>query len=171
MTRDSNATPNGRSSWAWVPVLMLGSMFVGLGSMAYVAIDDPHFALEPDYYDKAVHWDRSQAEAHASAETGLSLELTQPLVTSADGSADVEIRVTDREKRPFPGASVELRAFPNAYAGRVVKLTLRENAPGVYAGRLPRSVLGLWELRFDLLRGALHFQQVVRQDVVKGGAA
>jgi hypothetical protein len=169
MTEDSNTTSG--SGWAWVPALLLGSMLLGLGSMAYVAIDDPHFALEPQYYDKAVHWDRSRAEARASASTGLSLSLERPLATSADGSVEVEVRITDRQKSPFVGARLELHAFPNAYAEKVQHVGLRESAPGVYVGRLAHGVLGLWELRFDLARETLRFQDVVRQDVVKGGAA
>jgi hypothetical protein len=151
--------------------MLLGTMFVGLGSMAYVAIDDPHFALEPDYYDKAVHWDRSQAEQRASATTGLQLQLNGPLVTAADGSVKVEVRVTDRHASPFPAAHVELQAFPNAYAGQVQNLTLRETEPGVYVGQLARSALGLWELRFELTRDALRFREVRRVDVAKGGSA
>jgi hypothetical protein len=171
MTDDSQTTTGGRSIWAWVPALLLGTMLVGLGSMAYVAIDDPHFALEPDYYDKAVHWDRSQAEARASAKTGLELQLNGPLVTTGDGSVEIEVHVTDRRTSPFTGAQVELQAFPNAYADRIQTLSLRETAPGVYAGRLTRSVLGLWELRFGVARETVRFREVRRVDVAKGGAA
>jgi hypothetical protein len=170
MTDDSQTTTGGRSIWAWVPALLLATMFVGLGAMAYVAIDDPHFALEPDYYDKAVHWDRSQAEARASATTGLRLQLA-PLVTTGDGSVDIEVHVAGPDTRPFTGAQVELSAFPNAYAERVQKLSLRETAPGVYAGRLTRGVLGLWELRLGVVREAVRFREVRRVDVAKGGAA
>ena len=170
MTDDSQTTTAGRSMWAWVPALLLGSMFVGLGAMAYVAIDDPHFALEPDYYDKAVHWDQSQAEARASATTGLHVQLA-PLVTTGDGSIDIEVHVTGPDTGPFTGAQVELSAFPNAYAKHVQKLSLRETAPGVYAGRLTRGVLGLWELRFGVTREAVRFREVLRIDVAKGGAA
>lgn len=170
MTDDSKTDLAAHSGWAWVPVMLLGGMLLGLGAMAYVAIDDPHFALEPDYYDKAVHWDRSRAAARASESSGLRLRLTRPLATSADGSVAVEVRVTDREQQPVVGARVELYAFPNAYAERVETSTLRESAPGVYVGRLERGVLGLWELRFGLTRDALRFEEAVRQDVVKGGA-
>lgn len=170
MTHDAKVAPAGGALWAWVPAIMLGSMLLGLGTMAYVAVDDPHFALERDYYDKAVHWDRSQAAARASASSGLSLSLTRPLVTSADGSVEVEVRVTDRENRPVQGARVQLQAFPNAYAERIETSSLRESAPGTYVGRIERGVLGLWELRFGLVSGASRFHEVVRQDVVKGGA-
>lgn len=167
----SAARSSARSIWAWVPALMLGCMFLGLGTMTYLATSDPHFALEPDYYDKAVHWDRSRAEARASAETGLSLSLTRRLAVATDGSVEVEVRVVDGQNSPFVGAQLQLQAFPNAYAERAQQLTLRETAPGVYLGRLEHGVLGLWELRFALAREALRFQQVLRQDVVKGSAA
>jgi hypothetical protein len=61
--------------WAWVPATLLGSMLAGLGIMAYIAVDDPTFALEPDYYDKAVHWDRGQTLLRASEASGLPLVL------------------------------------------------------------------------------------------------
>lgn len=171
MSEHAPETSPRRSLWAWVPALLLGCMFLGLGFMTYLATSDPHFALEPDYYDKAVHWDRSRAEERASALTGLSLSLTRPLALTADGGVDVEVRVVDRQTSPFRGARLQLQAFPNAYAQNSQSLTLRETAPGVYVGRLSRGVLGLWELRFGLTRDALHFQVVLREDVVKGGAA
>jgi len=170
MSDDSNPTRAARSTWAWVPVMLLSGMFLGLGTMAYLAIHDPHFALEPDYYDKAVHWDRSRAAAQASAASGLGLSLARPLATAADGSVEVEIRVVDRDKRLVSGARVELQAFPNAYAAQVQTSVLRESTPGVYVGRLEHGVLGLWELRFALTRDEVRFQEVLRQDVVKGGA-
>ena len=70
MTKTSVAAGSG-TFWAWVPATLLGAMLLGLGTMAYIAIDDPSFALEPNYYDKAVHWDRSQAEARSSQALGL----------------------------------------------------------------------------------------------------
>ncbi|HEY6079671.1 MAG TPA: FixH family protein [Polyangiaceae bacterium] len=171
MNEHSAASSTRRSLWAWVPALLLGCMFLGLGTMTYLATSDPHFALEPDYYDKAVHWDRSRAEEQASALTGLSLSLSRPLALAPGGGVDVEVRVVDRQRSPFQGARLQLQAFPNAYAQHSQTLTLRETAPGVYAGRLSRGVLGLWELRFGLARDAVRFQKVLREDVVKGGAA
>lgn len=170
MTTDPNNSSRG-AVWAWVPALLLGSMLLGLGVLAYVAIDDPHFALEPNYYDKAVHWDRTQSEARDSAALGLQLTLTQPLALSADGSLELELRVTDRERVALSGAVVELEAFPNAYASRVERLRLNETSPGVYRARLGGRATGLWELRFGIATGGRHFYQSLRRDVAKGRAA
>jgi hypothetical protein len=156
--------------WAWLPALLLGAMFVGLGTMAYVAIDDPHFALEPNYYDKAIHWDDAQARAQSSSKTGLSAELA-PLAIGQGGDVSVELRLSDREARPVAGAVVALEAFPNAYASRVQRLLLQETAPGVYRGNLRGAAVGLWELRLSATQGALRFQQVLRRDVARKDAA
>jgi hypothetical protein len=164
------ANSSNSSLWAWVPVGLLGAMFLGLGTLTYIAVSDPHFALEPDYYDKAVHWDRAQALARESAATGLKV-MVDPLVRSSDGSVALRLSLSDRDARPVVGANVAVEAFPNAFASHVERPALSEVAPGVYVGRLPRAVLGVWELRLTATSGALRFRQVLRQDVTKGDAA
>jgi len=146
-------------------------MLVGLGFAAHLAIDDPNFALEPNYYDKAVHWDETQAKARESNALGLKLELVAPLTVAPNGEVEVQLSVKDRRDLAFSGAEVALEAFPNAYASRVQRLSLHESAPGVYAGALAHGMRGLWELRIVVNQGAIHYGEVLRRDVVKGGAA
>jgi len=146
-------------------------MLAGLGTLAYVAIDDPNFALEPNYYDKAVHWDRSQAEARHNSELGLKIELVAPLAMGADGKVDVRFSVKDRRDLAFSGAEVEVEAFPNAFASRVEHVNLRETEPGLYTGELARGVRGLWELRIVVKEGSLRYGDVQRHDVGKGDSA
>ncbi len=155
--------------WAWLPVLLLGSMLAGLGTLTYIAVDDPHFALEPNYYDKAVHWDQARDAARRSREAGFHVELG-PLVERG-GVATLELSLRDRTNQPVSGASVTVEAFPNAYATRVERLRLREVSPGKYVGELRRAVPGLWELRLSARAAAQRFQQVLRRDVSDGGAA
>lgn len=168
-------TPTARSSagkiWALVPALLLGSMLLGLGTLAYIALDDPGFSLEPNYYGKAVNWDRAQAERRESERSGLRLELSRPLEIMGDGTLQLELRALDGQGAPVRGATVRVEAFPNAFASRTQQLTLRETAPGVYSGRLSPGPSGLWELRGSLTRDALRFRQVLRVDAVKAPAA
>lgn len=167
---ETSAKANAGSLWAWVPVLLLGSMLIGLGTLAYIAIDDPSFALEPNYYDKAVHWDQSQAARRESDALGLELALA-PLTIASDGQVKLELTVNARGGSPFTGAEVRVVAFPNAFASQIAQVPLRETAPGVYTGELRHSVPGLWELRLAVKRGAASFQQVLRRDLSKGHAA
>jgi nitrogen fixation protein FixH len=169
---DQNEVTSGAGRfWAWLPALLLGSMLLGLGALAYLAIDDPSFALEPNYYDKAVRWDRTQAEARESERLGLQLSLTGPLSLKSDGGVELELRVSDRANTPLGAATVTLEAFPNAFANRIEHVSLREVSPGVYRGRLSRGTRGLWELRFDIRQGTRLFREVLRRDVTRGDAA
>jgi nitrogen fixation protein FixH len=142
-----------------------------MGVLVSIAVDDPHFALESNYYDKAVHWDTSRAEAKASSALGLELALAPTLERAADGTVTLELGVADRGHTGFVGGTVQIEAFPNAYAKEVQRVTLRETSPGVYRGQLARSVLGLWELRVTVTRGRERFYEVLRRDVLRGGAA
>lgn len=168
--REATASRAG-AIWAWVPALLLGAMLVGLGGLVYLAVDDPSFALESNYYDKAVRWDESQQQARKSRAVGLKLTLTEPLALSATGTVMVQLSVTDRETLAFSGAEIALDAFPNAYANRVQRLVLREVRPGLYVGELSQGVRGLWELRVVVKQGTLRYDQVLRADVSKGDAA
>jgi FixH protein len=171
MTLSTETPSNAGRLWAWVPAMLLGTMLLGLGTLAYIAIDDPHFALEANYYDKAVHWDTARTEARENEVLGLKVVLGAPLVVAADGKLNVAIGVQTRQDLALSGAVVELEAFPNAYASRVQRISLRETAPGAYAGELSQAVRGLWELRVVVKRGSLRYSQVLRLDVTKAGAA
>jgi nitrogen fixation protein FixH len=157
--------------WAWVPAGLLGSMLLGLGSLAYIAADDPGFALEPNYYDKAVHWDRAQAQARASQALGYRLELTQPLRVAADGRIELTLSLIDRQGRAVTGAEVSAEAFANASASRTQLVVLREISPGTYRAELRQGSTGLWELRCAVTRGVERYQQILRRDVAKGPSA
>jgi nitrogen fixation protein FixH len=165
------APPSSGKFWAWVPALLLGSMLAGLGTMAYLAIDDPSFALEPNYYDKAVHWDRSQTEERKSQALGLRLSLARPLSISIRGEIELVVGIRDRQDLPLRGATVKLEAFPNAFATRAQQVVFHEEAPGVYRAKLAHGVRGLWELRFHVPQGSSHFRQVLRVDVRNGETA
>jgi nitrogen fixation protein FixH len=171
MTERQAPDKSAGTFWAWVPAGLLGSMLLGLGSLAYIAADDPGFALEPNYYDKAVHWDRAQAEARASQALGYRLELTEPLSVAADGRIELRLSLIDRQGQAVTGAEVTTEAFANASASRTQRVVLREISPGTYRAELRQGIAGLWELRCAVTRGAEHYQQILRRDVAKGPAA
>ncbi|HVY28940.1 MAG TPA: FixH family protein [Polyangiaceae bacterium] len=170
MNEESSPTSTG-SFWAWVPVGLLGSMLVGLGSMAYVAVNDPGFALEPNYYDKALHWDRSQAEAAASRELGLKLSLSKPLRLSESGKLELELAITDKSGASYGDAEVKVEAFAVGRASQLHELSLRELAKGRYAAEIDSKTLGLWELRVSVKKDRDHYREVLRHDASKGDAA
>jgi hypothetical protein len=143
-------------------------MLAGLGTMAVIASRDPGFALERDYYAKAVHYDREIEQRARNARLGWSVVST---LGAADRSSptrlDVQIRMPSGLVQ---GARVSVQALRNASASIVLDARCEESAPGRYHAELPLGQGGLWELRFVVEQGSERFTEVVRHDVV-GGAS
>ena len=171
MNQPNEVSTRAGRIWAYVPLGLLLCMFFGLSTLAYVAIDDPSFSLEPDYYAKAVHWDRNQAQLRENQALGFALEVHQPLIVSTGGQTPIELKLTDRAGLGISGARLEVTAFPNAFATRVEQLVLLEVAPGIYRGELKHGMPGLWELRCSIHVGPSLYARALRTDVVKRSAA
>jgi hypothetical protein len=138
-------------------------MLAGLGVMASIATRDPGFALERDYYQKAVTYDRVIAQRGENARLGWLLQ-TELGAAAPDGSTPLSVRVRDAAG-PVVGARVSVEAIRNAAAQRPLDATLAERAPGEYAGNLAFARGGLWELRLVVERGRERFTAVERRDV------
>ena len=149
------------SVWPLVPVGILGAALLGLGVMASIAGRDPGFALEPNYYGKAVHWEEEQAQRAENSRLGYEL------VVSAEG-ATVVVRGTDADGMALAGADVRAEAFANAHASDVRQLAFTERAPGQYEAKLPSRRSGLWEFRFVAQHAGHRFTQVARVDLKSG---
>jgi hypothetical protein len=160
-------TKSGRF-WSLFPVALIVTMFVGLGSMAYVAVDDPSFAIEKDYYRKAVGWDETRAQAAENARLGWKIELS----TEPHGKElRVVARVKDARGASIPGATVAVEAFANARASRIVSTRLSSEADASYRGGMALTQAGLWEFRFSVESEGQRFTEVLRQEVRAGDAS
>lgn len=148
--------------WAAVPVLLLGASVAGVGTMVSIAVHDPGFALEKNYYDRAVHWDREREQEETNARLGY--EVTLALRPARDG-VELEVALADRGRVPLSGAEVKVEAFANARARERRLLTLLPEPDGRYRALLGHARAGLWEFRFDVRAAGEHFTRTVRKDV------
>jgi len=146
--------------WPWVPAGLLTCMLAGLGTMAVIATRDPGFALERDYYEKAVAYDRVIAQRAENARLGWSAHVAVGSASSRDDTSLV-IRLRDGAG-PATGARVTVEALRNASAGRVLEAELTERSAGEYEGRLPLGYGGLWEIRVTAQLGNDRFTAVER---------
>jgi nitrogen fixation protein FixH len=138
-----------------LPWLLLGASIAGGVAMARVAMDDPGFALEPEYYTRATHFDQEVARRTASARLGWSARI---VALGAPNAVDrIELALVDREGQPVTGARMKVVAFANGHAAQRFDLELDEPAPGRFQGRVPVPRLGLWELRVSARRGDADF--------------
>ena len=150
------------------PFLLVGLLASGVGANLYFlarALDDPSFAVEPDYYAKAVAWDAHQAQERTNALLGWRLRIDVGGADPSTGRAHVSATLTDRDGVPVAGAIFDLEAFHNARAGDVLKATLRETNGHDYVAELPILRPGLWEFRVAAARGKDTYTAVVDQDV------
>ena len=169
-SRDAGSATSTRSWWALVPVVLLLAMLGGLGTMAAIAVDDPSFAIEKDYYKKAVAWDDELAQQAENRRLAWKLEVeTRP---GSAGRAAILVRVVDSSGSPVGKAEVGAEAFHNARSGERFEVALKEREDGKYTGDFPLTRPGLWELRLVVKREHERFTEIVRSEIrgVGGGS-
>jgi len=152
--------------WYWPVVivsLLVGGAAANIGFMI-VANRDATFAVEPDYYRKAVEWDRTMAQEARNVELGW--RVSAQLEPIDGGRARLVARVADHDGRPVTGAGVVVEAFPSARARDIASFTLAPAGPaGAYAATLAHGRPGLWELRVRVTRGGEVFTRTLSQDL------
>ncbi|HEY3252910.1 MAG TPA: FixH family protein [Polyangiaceae bacterium] len=154
-----------------MPVALLLSSALGVGSMAIVAARDPHFATEPDYYQKAIHWDQSQAQAATNHRLGYGLELPAVVRFDERGRATVEVTVRNSLGQPVSGAQLTGNAFANAYSEQLVGIVFEEQSAGRYLAKLTVRHPGQWVFALVGSSGGERFTAELRADLRPGGAA
>jgi len=152
--------------WYWpvaIVALLVGGAAANIAFMI-VANRDATFAVEPDYYRKAVDWDRTMAQEARNVDLGWQVSMRLEPVDG--GRARLVARVADRDGRPVTGAAVVVEAFPSARARDIASFTLAPAGPdGTYAVMLTRARPGLWELRLRVTRGEQVFTRTLSQDL------
>lgn len=149
--------------WPIGIALILAATVVGDIWIAIVASRDEAFAVEPDYYQKAVKFDDEMALREASLRLGWMVDPTLELGTP-ERSGSVSAIVRDSSGALVTGARVEVLAMHNARASRQLAVTLAEGEPGRYRAPLDAQRPGEWELRFLVTRGADRYAVRARVD-------
>lgn len=129
-----------------------------------IANSDPSFAVEPDYYQKAVDFDSTLAHANTSAKLHW---ISTTTVTRGDrgDSTHVTITLQDSLGHAIEQAAVSVEALAIARANTVLTATLREQAPGEYTAPLPVPRGGLWDITIHATRNDDHFVEKARIDI------
>lgn len=152
--------------WPVIIVVALGVHAVAWLGVAWLATSNPTYAVEEDYYAKAMAFDQTRAQRARNAELGWNLSVAATPAPVAGAEATLTVALTDRSGAPVDGATVVVEAFHNVRADRILEARLRPFEPGRYAASLPMSRDGLWELRFTVSRGTEVFTDIVRQHLV-----
>jgi nitrogen fixation protein FixH len=156
--------------WPWALGSVLAVTMAGNIWVMRLAGADASFAVEPDYYRKAVDWDSTMAQSGRNTALGWDLDakLAPP---GADGHSRVTVVLRDVDGAPLDDAVIRLEATHNAQARRVLEATLQATGDGTYHALLPDARRGIWELRFEATRGADRFTASLRRDTSRDGPA
>ena len=150
------------------PVLIIGALVIHVVVSlvtVVIATSNPSYAVEEDYYQKALAWDARRAQDRHNLELGwrLDFEVAPPLTAGSD--PQLVVRLTDRSGQPLDGARVAVATFHNARADQIVRAELAATGGGAYACPLAMRRAGLWELRFTVDRGGEHFTHTVTRHI------
>lgn len=144
------AASQRRRFWPWPGMIfaLLGINISIVGLTAFLALSDSSFAIEPDYYRKAMQWDQTALQRERNSELGWTVE-SPP----SPAGLPVVLRLRDRDGAAVSGAKVEVIAFHNAHAGDRLQTTLSEIEPGMYRSNEALIRTGQWQLRIVAQRG------------------
>lgn len=145
----------------WIIGMIVGLLGVSVVANVILIVkahDDPSFAVEPDYYQKAVSWDERQAARAASEDLGWRV------VVRATRDR-LEVRLFDRTGYPINDADLEVEAFHNARASARITADLEPKGGGLYALNRSFNRPGIWEYRLTAHRGDEHFMETLQQEV------
>ena len=87
--------------------------------LAYMAISDPSFAVEEDYYQKALKWDDKRAQDQRNTDLGWTIEFDLAKRRAPDGTLELHARLTDAGGDDIPDARITVETFHNARAARM----------------------------------------------------
>ncbi len=139
--------------WMLVPLGLLVVSVSGWLYMVAIAVDDPGFAVESDYYKKASNYDDVMAQASENSRLGWNAEVLG-FSWLPNGDGRLTMRVTDVEEQTLKSLVASADAFPVARSNRVQSLQFEQQAPGIFNALVVRPRVGLWEVRVTLENGA-----------------
>jgi len=145
---------------SWWPLIIAGALaFHVISSLlvVYLATSDPSYAVEDDYYQKAVAWDEKRAQDRLNQDLGWSLEFSVTPPEKPGDQPTLELMLLGADDEKLSGAAVSVEAYHNARGDDIVRDVLIESGNGVYRASLPMRRNGRWELRFTIDHDGDHF--------------
>ena len=145
------------SLWPWIIAGALALHVVGSLVVVFVAASNSSYAVEEDYYQKALHWNDKRAQDRTNEDLGWILNLTVRPAATPGEQPTLEVHLAEAGGEPIDGAVVAVETFHNARADDILRASLDTVGEGVYRTTLPMRQNGRWEMRFTVDRGQEHF--------------
>jgi nitrogen fixation protein FixH len=149
--------------WPLLIVLLSAIVLVPNAVLVYLATNDPSFAVEEDYYQKALAWDETMDQERRNEALGWSVDVG--FAPGDPGRVRVHADLLDRDGRAIDGAAVQIAMFHNARASNILTAAMVPDDDGGYVASLPLRRPGLWELRFEIVHGDDRFTETLAREL------
>lgn len=151
--------------WPTIIVALLAGHVVLMMWAVFKATADPNFVVIPNYYDKAVNWDKEQARRAASEKLGWRAEVVVDAKADALNRRNVTVNLVDATGAAVSVESIQLDGYHDADPSHPFTLKLTRSAPGVFTTQLPAIHGGFCQFNIEAKLGSLEFVQSWRQYV------
>ena len=155
--------------WPLSLVLFFGGLIALYAYLFHVADDPRALVVEPNYYQKGLHYDDEMAQQREN--TALGWRIAPTVTPAGGGNAELSVALTDASGRRLDGATVSVVAMHNLLADHPDSATLADRGGGVYAAMLAMPRAGMWELKFDVTRAGARFTEDERIELEPAPAA
>lgn len=158
-----------RVFWVGLIVALLSGQVLLMFVAVYLALADGSFAVEPDYYQKSLHWNDTIAQERDNERLGWQPELKLGGQATVFGDRQLICHLADNQGHPLDGAVIDVVAFPHARGSDRQSVTLVPAGEGNYEATLRLARKGKWEFRLAVQRGPETFTHTELRDVFPPG--
>ncbi|HWP03761.1 MAG TPA: FixH family protein [Gemmatimonadaceae bacterium] len=149
--------------WPIAVVAVLGTCVGANLWLLRLSASDPAFAVEENYYERAVNFDRDLARRRHLEESGWH---AVPSIDSVRSDSAILVSLTlRRHQYAVDGAEVRVHAAHVARPRTPIVASLQPAGRGRYETWLRGTGRGLWDLRFDISVDTLRFSTSERFEV------
>lgn len=144
--------------WPWfIGGALVLHVVVSLGVVFFTA-SNASYAVEEDYYDKAISWDEKRAQDRMNDELEWSLTFSVAPPTVPGEKPKLDVRLAGANGESLTGATISLETFHKASSGDIIRIAIPPSEEaGQYTASPEMRHNGLWELRFAVDYGPDHF--------------
>jgi len=142
------------------PIILLVTSSTAWLMMVSVAVNDPGFAVEQDYYKKGTRFNEVIAQRGQNERLNWRVQTKSVSLTPA-GRAKLILTIKDDSSQELADVTVSAEAFANARAAEIRDLIFTKNEEGDFEVEFERARPGLWEFRLIVVAGQT-FTKVLR---------
>jgi len=158
------ARPSRHLLWPILLTSLISIHIVSVLVMVVVATHDSSFAIEPDWYQKGLHYEQTAQQQRENSRLGWSVQLDVGQPLSGTNRRNVTCTVLDRAGKPVEKATVDLVAFAHLRGSNLIRGVLLPH-DGQYLATMSLEDPGMWEFRLVVTRGAETFTQIVKHEI------